>query len=159
MVPHGASLPEPLNDLGPHTIASHDVLMLPPVVTHFQRGPSMPALQGMYNQLKQEFVSARYLFYEGITSGVVHFSDKGVRLYNTLDYPAYSLAAEKTKVAFRMAYSILDKIAFFLKHYLHLSIPEQDASFRKVWYCDGRRKKGLEPIFAGTVNWPLRGLF
>jgi hypothetical protein len=113
----------------------------------------------MYNQLKQEFVSARYLYYEGITSDTVHFSDKGVHLYDTLDSPAYSLAVEKTKVAFRMAYSILDKIAFFLKHYLDLSIPEQDATFRKVWYRNGRRRNGLEPIAAGTVNWPLRGLF
>jgi hypothetical protein len=44
---------------------------------------------------------------------------------------------EKTKVAFRMAYSILDKIAFFLKHHLNLSIREQDATFRKVWYRRG----------------------
>jgi len=46
----------------------------------------------MYNQLKQEFVSARYLYYEGITSEAVHFSDKKVYLYDTLDAPVYSLA-------------------------------------------------------------------
>ena len=149
----------PLNDLGPHEIAAHDALLLPTVVTHRGKGPTGPALLGMYNQLKQEFVSARYLYYKGITSDTVHFSDKGVHLYDTLDSPAYSLAVEKTKVAFRMAYSILDKIAFFLKHYLNLSIPEQDATFRKVWYRKGRRRNGLEPIAAGTVNWPLRGLF
>jgi len=149
----------PLNDLGPHAIAARDVLVLPPLVTHFEKGPTGPALLGMYNQMKQEFVSARYLYYEGITSNAVHFSDKGVRLYDTLDSPAYSLAVEKTKVAFRMAYSILDKIAFFLKHYLDLSIPEREATFRKVWYREGKRKNGLELVAAGTRNWPLRGLF
>lgn len=149
----------PLNDLGPHAIAAQDVLMLPPVVTHFQKGPTGPALLGMYNQMKQEFVSARYLYYEGITSDAVHFSDKDVRLYDTLDSPAYSLSVEKTKVAFRMAYSILDKIAFFLKHYLDLSVPDRDATFRKVWYQEGKRRNGLVPIAAGTQNWPLRGLF
>jgi len=87
----------PLNDLGPHAIAAQDVLMLPPVVTHFWKVPTMPALQGMYNQLKQEFVSARYLYYEGTTSEALHLSDKDVRLYDTLDSPAYSLAVEKTK--------------------------------------------------------------
>jgi hypothetical protein len=149
----------PLNDLGPHAIAARDVLLLPPVVTHFGKGPTGPALLGMYNQMKQEFVSARYLYYEGITSDAVHFSDKDVRLYDTLDYPAYSLAVEKTKVAFRMAYSVLDKIAYFLKHYLDLSIRERDATFRKVWYREGRRRNGLEPVAADTRNWPLRGLF
>lgn len=149
----------PLNDLGPHAIAARDVLLLPTVATYFGKGPTGPALLGMYNQMKQEFVSARYLYYEGTTSDTVHFSDKEVRLYNTLDSPAYSLAVEKTKVAFRTAYSILDKIAFFLKHYLDLSIPDRDATFRKVWYREGRRKNGLEPAAAGTSNWPLRGLF
>jgi tetratricopeptide (TPR) repeat protein len=149
----------PLNDLGPHAIAARDVLMLPPVVTHLGKGPAMPALQGMYNQLKQEFVSARYLYWEGITSEAIHFSDKDVRLYDTLDFPAYSLAVEKTKIAFRMAYSILDKIAYFLKHYLDLSISDRDATFRKVWYRDGKRRNGLEPVAAGPRNWPLRGLF
>jgi hypothetical protein len=149
----------PLNDLGPHAIGARDVMMLPPVVTQFEKGPTGPALLGMYSQMKQEFVSARYLYYEGIISDVVHFSDRDVRLYNTLDYPAYSLAVEKTKVAFRMAYSVLDKIAFLLKHYLDLSIPEREATFRKVWYRDGRRRNGLEPVAADTRNWPLRGLF
>jgi len=123
------------------------------------KGPTGPALLGMYNQMKQEFISARYLYYEGITWDAVHFADKGVRLYDTLDSPIYSLAVEKTKVAFRMVYSILDKIAFFLKHYLDLSIPDRDATFRKVWYREGKRKNGLEPVAADTRNWPLRGLF
>jgi hypothetical protein len=149
----------PLNDLGPHAIAARDVLMLPPVVTHFGKGPTMPALQGKYNQLKQEFVSARYLYYEGTTSEAIHFSDKDVRLYDTLDSPAYSLAVEKTKIPFRMACSILDKISYFLKHYLDLSISDRDASFRKVWYRDRKRRNGLEPVAAGPRNWPLRGLF
>ena len=149
----------PLNDLGTHAVAARDVLILPPVVTHFRKGPTGPGLLGMYNQIKQEFVSARYLYYEGITSDVIHFSDKDVRLYNTLDFPAYSLAVEKTKIAFRMAYSILDKIAFFLKHYLDLSVSERDATFRKVWYREGKRKNGLEPVAAGSRNWSLRGLF
>lgn len=148
----------PLNDLGPHAIAARDVLVLPAVVTHFGRGPTGPALLGMYNQMKQEFVSARYLHYEGITTDTVHFSDKDVRLYDTLDYPTYSLAVEKTKVAFRMAYSALD-VAFFLKHYLDLSISEIDATFRKVWYREGRRRNGLEPVIGGARSWPLRGLF
>jgi len=149
----------PLNDLGPHAIAAQDQLMLPPVVTYFGKGPTGTALLGMYNQMKQEFVSARYLYYEGITSDTIHFSDKDVRLYNTLDSPVYSLAGEKTKSAFRTAYSTLDKIGFFLRHYFGLSVPEHRVSFKNVWYRQGRRQDGLETAIGDSLNWPLRGLF
>ena len=149
----------PLNDLGPRAGAAADVMLLPPIVTHFGRGPTDVALLGLYNQMKQEYVSARYLYYEGTTSRSVHFSDKDVKLYNTLDYPAYSLSVEKTKAAFRIAYSITDRIAFFLKHYLNLSVDEGKVSFKNVWYRDGARKKGLDPGIERARNWPLRGLF
>lgn len=149
----------PLNDLGPQAVAAADVMLLPPIVTHLGQGPTVPAIQGLYNQMKQEYVSARYLYYEGATSRSVHFSDKDVKLYNTLDYPAYSLAVEKTKAAFRMAYSITDRIAFFLKHYLDLSIDERKVNFRNVWYREGARKNNLDPGVERARNWPMRGLF
>ena len=47
----------PLNDLDPpHTIAACDVLTLPDFVTPIKEPPT---LIGLYNQMKQEFVSAR----------------------------------------------------------------------------------------------------
>jgi hypothetical protein len=146
----------PLNDLGPYSIASHDVLATPSIVV--KRGEGLH-FQGFYNQLKQEYSSARYLYYEGTTSTTPHFSDKGVLLVNTLDYPCYSLAVEKVKVAFRMAYSLLDKVAFFLNHYLALGIPERGVSFRSFWYTRQERHRGLRPEFDACDNWPLRGLF
>jgi LA2681-like HEPN len=149
----------PLNDLGPHEFAADDALLLPPVVTYFGNGPTGPALQGMYNQLKQAFVSARYLYYEGTTSDTVHFSDKNVYLYDTVDVPVYSLAGEKTKYAFRIAYSTFDKIGFFLKHYFGLSVLEHKVSFMNVWYIQVKRREGLEPAVRDSLNWPLRGLF
>ena len=39
------------------------------------------------------------------------------RSVHTLDSPAYSLATEKMRAAFRVAYSILDKIGFFINDY------------------------------------------
>jgi hypothetical protein len=97
------------------------------------------------------------MLWEGINSGEPHFSDREVLLYNTLDYPSYGLSVEKVKIAFRMTYSILDKIAYFLNHYLALSIPEKRVSFRTIW-----REKDNGPVrdrFAKSENWPLRGLF
>lgn len=146
----------PLNDLGPFPVAARDVLTTPDIVVGIDEGPYYP---GFFNQLKQEFVSARYLSFDGMTSRDVHFSDKGVILYDTLDYPSYCLAVEKVKASFRIAYSLFDKIAFFLNHYLRLRIPGDRVSFRRIWYTKGEQSKGLRPEFCEYKNWPLRGLF
>jgi tetratricopeptide (TPR) repeat protein len=146
----------PLNDLGPYSVAARDVLSTPSIVVKPGEGMHF---QGFYNQLKQEYASARYLLYEGTSATTPHFSDKGVLLINTLDYPCYSLAVEKVKIAFRLAYSLLDKIAFFLNHYLALGIPERRVSFRSFWYAGQERQRGLRPEFDACDNWPLRGLF
>lgn len=115
--------------------------------------------EGLFNQMKQEFVSARFMYFEGISSEGVHFSDKGVSLYNTLDYPSYSISIEKIKTAFRLSYSILDKIAFFLNEYLSLGVKQNQVSFRTFWYESRDRKKGLRSEFINRENWALRGLF
>lgn len=146
----------PLNDLGAFPIAARDVFLTPSIVAGIREGPHY---QGFFNQLKQEFVSARYFYYDGITSTKPHFSDKGVLLVNTLDYPSYSLAVEKLRVAFRMAYSLFDKIAYFLNDYLKLQIAEHKVNFRTFWYDTQQKKKGLRSQLKQYENWPLRGLF
>ncbi len=146
----------PLNDLGTNGLAERDVLTAPSIVTGIGEGPYYP---GFYNQMKQEFVSARYFLYEGTTADAPHFSDRDVLLYNTLDYPAYSLAVERTKAAFRATYSALDKIAFFLNHYLGFQIPERQVNFRSFWYEAQDRKRGLRSFLQRRENLPLRALF
>lgn len=147
----------PLNDLGPYPIAARDILTTPSIVVGIGEGPNYP---GYFNQMKQEFVSTRYLYYNGINAEQPHFSDRDVLLYNTLDYPSYSLAVEKVKAAFRMAYSLFDKIAYFLTHYLRLSLGEKEkVYFRTLWYVSSKRDKGLRPEFQQRQNWALRGLF
>jgi len=146
----------PLNDLGPYPIGARDILTAPSIVVDLGKGPYYPAY---FNQIKQEFVSARYLYYEAVTTKQTHFSDRDVLLYNTLDYPSYSLAVEKTKVVFRMTYSLFDKIAYFLNHYLNLSILEKRVSFKTFWYVSRKKTKSLRPDLKSRRNWPLRGLF
>lgn len=147
----------PLNDLDAHTIAAQDILTLPDFVTSLSEPP---VLTGFFNQMKQEFVSARWEFYLGVTAHSPHFSDRDVLLYNTLDYPAYGIAVERVKSAYKYAYSLFDKIAFFLNYYLALGIKPTSVSFRSIW-----REKNGDPIhpvretFQQSENWPLRGLF
>lgn len=148
----------PLNDAGPDAIAAQDVMTLPTLVTDFSSGPAPPAVFHYFNGLKQEYASARFALHEGLTARDVHFSDRGVRLYNTLDYPAFGLGVERLKMAFRGAYALLDKIGFVLNAYLDLGHAERQVSFRNVWF-ETPRAKALHPALDGLANWPLRGLF
>ena len=78
---------------------------------------------------------------------------------NTLDYPSYSINVEKLKAAFRIAYSVFDKIAFFLNEYFELGMSPGDVSFRRIWYVKGDKNKGLRPDVQAMSNWPLKALF
>jgi tetratricopeptide (TPR) repeat protein len=149
----------PLNDLGAVTIAARDILTLPSLTVANLSAQVPPAI-GFFNQMKQEFVSARYLFYEGMSADRQHYADRNVRLYNTLDYPSYALAVEKMRAAYRLAYSLLDKIAFFLNAYYELGHNPRRVNFRSVWYeAKGAPPRPLIERFASCQNWPLRGLF
>ncbi len=147
----------PLNDLGPHTIAARDVLTTPSMIVPIGEGPRF---QGFFNQLKQEYVSARYLYFEGSREPAgPHFSDREVVLLDTSDYPVYGLRAEQLKLAFRMSYSILDKVAFFLNEYFWLGIPERKVTFRTLWFANQDPNDGLRPELANRTNLPFRGLY
>lgn len=150
---HGLFL-NPLNDLGAHSIAGHDVLTLPSFTLPIDEPP---VLVGFFNQLKQEYASARWLYFEAGRGDEAHFSDRGVLLYNTLDYPSYGLALEKVKLAYRAAYSIFDKIAFFLNSYMQLGMKPKSVSFSRIW----RASPGapIRSEFDQSENLPFRGLY
>lgn len=151
----------PMNDLGAYTIAAQDVMGLPPITEAIDKGGSTPPpVFGFFNQLKQEYISARFFLYEGLETPNNHFADKDVKLINTLDYPSYSMNVEKVRASYRIAYSIFDKIAFFLNHYLELGIPQNKVYFRNIWYEQkGKEPKLLREFFKDRTNWSLRGLF
>jgi tetratricopeptide (TPR) repeat protein len=154
----------PLNDLGAFTISAKDTFHLPGITIKIGEDAYF---YGMFNQMKQEYVSARYLFYESLLADTAHFSDKGVSLINTLDYPAYGLAVEKAKIALRMGYSLLDKIALFVNRYFELGLLESKVNFQNVWFAQKSgggvaRNANNEPQIHQRLNdsgnWPLRGL-
>jgi tetratricopeptide (TPR) repeat protein len=150
----------PLNDLGSHTIAAKDELLIPAGDMRVDYGINCHTF---FNQLKQEFVAARYLYYEGITENKIHFSDRDIVFGETYDRPLLSLASEKIKISFRLSYSIFDKIAFFLNYYFNLDLKERDIYFRSIWY-ENRKKNNEEKQILSffrdkNKNLPLIGLF
>lgn len=149
-----------LNDLGPNLAAATDDLMLPPIIEGLNDRPDghlPPPIVGFFSQMKQEYVSARFTLFEGIRSTRVHFSDRGVTLTDTLDYPLYSLASERVRMAFRIAYSLLDKVAFLVDRYWALGKVPGRISFKNVWMVENKAR--LLPQFKERDNLPLRGLF
>lgn len=142
----------PLNALGPISMAGTDDLRLPPIATGVHEGPY---LVGFFDQMKQEFASARYFLYRGSTSESPHFSDRPVTVADTGDAPTYSFAAEQAKMAFRAAYAVLDKVAFFLNDYLELGYEDRQVGFRRIW----RKGDEIHPRFQGSRNIPLLGLY
>ncbi|MBX3492637.1 MAG: hypothetical protein KF899_06740 [Parvibaculum sp.] len=150
----------PLNDLGPHLTAATDDLMLPPLIEEVNDRPDghlPPPIVGFFSQMKQEYVSARFMLFEGMSSTRVHYSDRGVTLTDTLDYPLYSLASERVRTAFRIAYSLLDKVAFLVDRYWALGKAPDRISFKNVWMVENKAR--LLPQFEKRDNLPLRGLF
>ncbi|WP_089728874.1 LA2681 family HEPN domain-containing protein [Candidatus Thiosymbion oneisti] len=87
------------------------------------------------------------------------FSDRGVLLYNTLDYPSHSLAVERIKCAFRTSYSLFDKIGQFVNHYWRLGMKRRDVTLRRIWCESLNNERKLRQVFRLYPNWPLRGLF
>ncbi|MCK4796097.1 MAG: hypothetical protein KAT05_01880, partial [Spirochaetes bacterium] len=156
----------PVNDLGNYNIAAHDVLHLPNMILEIDL--NHVEFPSFFNQLKQEYASARYLIYEGmINIGTKHFSDREVLLINPLDYPRYSLHIEKIKMSFKTLYSIFDKIEKFIREYLKLtySVDENRITFRNMWYenaqykINNQTKGNLHPMIRQLNNRAFQGLF
>lgn len=144
----------PLNDLGPYTIASTDSLALP---QHVVRVDAPHRFDSFFYQMKQEYVAARWLVYDGLTSKIPHFSDRHVLIGATEPRPSVSLAIEELKAAYRAAYSLFDKIAYFLAAYMRLGIAENQITFRTLWRAGER--KPLRNQFDLTGNWGFCALY
>lgn len=69
------------------------------------------------------------------------------------------MAVEKIKIAYRVCYSLFDKIAFFINEYYQLAIPETKINFKTIWFKSQDKKQGIRPEFKERINWPLHGLF
>jgi len=84
------------------------------------------------NLIKQEFVSARFLAAISFYRKGFDFVDHKVTLVDTLDYPAFNVYIEQAKNAFRVCYSILDKLAMLVNEYLGLGLRKDKVSFRSI---------------------------
>jgi len=99
---------------------------------------------GIVNQIKQEYVSARYMFYEGIQDKRhVHLADKEV-LQIEIDMDVNSFSDFSIRTAYKTLYSVLDRIAYFANEYFDLRIKIDQVSFRKIWKTQNGEENKLK---------------
>lgn len=80
----------PLNDLQADDINRYDDNLLLPSLL-FQSDKDLNKYISMFNQIKQEYVYARYLCFNSIEIDSVHYADENVYLIDCLDYVQYSI--------------------------------------------------------------------
>ena len=150
-----------LNDLPVTEICfATDVLQLPSMVVSID---AKPIFHGMFNQIKQEYVYARYQYYLSLQiREEVHYADKGTHLINFADYPQYGMRIEQLKSAFKILYGLFDKIAYFLNSYFDLGIYERDVSFSHVWltgFGKGKYYYNYKNVLNYEENFALASLY
>lgn len=141
------------------TLCQEDSLYFDGVFSPKTEPDSWRRLFQMLNEIKQEYVSARYMLYSYfMKSGSSHVSDKNVRLADLYDRSNYSFHLELAKSAFRSLYSILDKIAFVLNEYLDLNMNPERVNFSNVWYENSKLYRIKEAILKYKSLYSLAGL-
>ncbi len=106
-----------------------DNIHIPSIVENIETGPGVPPVFTMFNQLKADFCTARWLAY-------VHTSNppKDTSLYmDTLDYSLYGIAPSLLVLAQRAALDILDRVAACANDYFHAGDKPNGIHFRNFW--------------------------
>lgn len=111
----------------------------------------------IFNNLKQEYATARYFVYDSLYYLSEHYADRCTMIVDSNTDIEYSVRIEKLKAAYRMFYSMFDKIAYLLNDLLDFQIKLNNVSFRTVWYENDKRT--VKKRINDNYNWPLLGLF
>lgn len=159
----------PLNDICPEATNLYpleDRLKTPSFC--FVAGSKREFLPLRINQIKQEFIAARTLFFEGIEAQTRHYSDNLTHLetHPLISGNVYAFNLEKIKWALRSTYSLFDKIAGIIAD-IYLSEECGKAYFRRFWYENGDINRPLKSFFStepksqnfNRSNLALRALF
>lgn len=147
----------PMNDAYIQPVAATDSLSLP---THRADGVGISYLAA-FNQLKQEYIYARWCLFVGLDDQKTHMADREVLLSSNADSARYSISIEQVKTAYRAAYSLLDKVAYFVRDRWEIGAKRKSADFARLWRTEP--KKGTEttirPEFESSQNIWLHALY
>ena len=131
-----------------------DEIILPNMIANIDY---KPIYHGMFNQIKQEYIYARYLYYSSLQDqSHPHFADKDTKLINLSDYPQYSIRIEKLKTAFKTLYGLFDKIAYFINSYYKVGMASENVTFHQIWFYKGKNNNLIPKL---NTNIALASLY
>ncbi len=116
------------------------------------------------NEITEAYVTARMsLVQSQYTNPDFSAISNQTTLVNLLDYSVSNIYVGHLKLAYKEAFSALDKIAVLINHYLGLGFSEDRCYYRNVWYeYDTNGEMQDPPIIASKVKaegYRLFGLY
>ncbi len=89
---------------------------------------------GLFNQIKQEYNFARYLWYKTeMDEPAMHYADRELDLIDTGDSAIFSLNESYIRTAFKTVYALFDRIGYFINEYFQIGLTGTNISFKNVW--------------------------
>jgi len=97
----------------------------------------VPPLFAMFNILKSEYLTARFLAYSALKSEVPESGNYS----DTLDYARYGIHTSLLSLSQRSCIDLLDKVAVATSEYLGLPDPPRSITFLKRWFEDRKEEE------------------
>jgi tetratricopeptide (TPR) repeat protein len=141
--------------------------IVPPLVTSSEDGDQEQRVADIMfrlNEIIESYITARMALVQSqyVRDDFSALSEQ-TTLVNLLDYSASNIYVGHLKMAYKEAFSALDKIAILLNHYIGLGIPEGRCYYRTVWYEHGADGTPIDPRVVATKvkeqGWRLFGLY
>lgn len=147
-----------LNDVMLNGLSAFDNIHLPRM--RYLSGDDNSKLHyGLFNQIIQEYVSARYLFYHGQKGGKsVSIADANVLqmdMYDTVEsYYDFCI-----RTAFKTIYSLFDKIAFFINEYWKLNLDVDKLSYKTLTNSANFHNKTSDNEMLKAIYWTSKEFY
>ena len=107
------------------------------LITDIKDNETFYRLAKHINQIKEDYAVARLLLVQSqYRRKDFDNISRRTTFINTLDYSQFNLYCGLLKSAFKEAYNILDKIAFFINNYFCLGLSEKKIYFTSIWAED-----------------------
>jgi len=123
-------------------------------ILEIQQQPGRPErIITFINQLKQEYIMARYFFIQGLSSSKnIASIYKNVELYSPLDYSLEGPYIQLLKTSLRSSMDLLDKMAVFVHDYFRIKKgKDRYIYFRNIW-TESPNPYKLKPEFKESKN-------
>jgi len=112
------------------TMSRWDSLRIHSITERIDTGSGVPLLFGMFNVLKSEYLSARYLAYSALNESI----PESGKYSDTLDYARYGIKQAMLTLAQRACLDLLNKVAVATSKYLRLPGSPSHILFTNRWF-------------------------